>query len=381
MLDVGAGAYPVFADYNGDGLQDLFVGNFGYYDSSYYDEFLILYSDHTSSLGLLINKGTAQNPEFRKEDTDFAGASSLERLSLIPTFGDLDGDSDLDMLLGNEDGRITRYDNTAGPGNPMNMEFRTDNYLQIDVGTYSAPFLYDINRDDLIDLVVGKRNGTISYYRNEGSPTQPDFNLVTDFLGEINVTNPNVSLDGYSVPVVFDDRGEASLLVGSEDGKIFYYRHFYDYLDDAFPESDSLFDNLEEEPVNPDRGYRTAAVAADLNADGHVELVAGNFSGGLEFFGKASQPPVDLTVDEKFAKDESFIVFPIPADDYINIYSKDGHSEFRLIVSDLSGKIVHEVVFNTQVRINVSSWKEGIYILTFVGEDFFEARKTLILRP
>ena len=34
MIDVGSGAYPVLFDYDGDGLQDLFIGNYGILDSS-----------------------------------------------------------------------------------------------------------------------------------------------------------------------------------------------------------------------------------------------------------------------------------------------------------------------------------------------------------
>lgn len=34
MVDVGEGAYPVFFDHNGDGLQDLILANDGYYESS-----------------------------------------------------------------------------------------------------------------------------------------------------------------------------------------------------------------------------------------------------------------------------------------------------------------------------------------------------------
>ena len=57
MIDLGSGAYPVFADYNGDGLQDLFVGNYGYYDTSYYDEFMFLYSDYVGKIAVF--------PEYR----------------------------------------------------------------------------------------------------------------------------------------------------------------------------------------------------------------------------------------------------------------------------------------------------------------------------
>ena len=36
MISVGSNSFPVIYDVNGDGLPDLLIGNFGYYDSSYY---------------------------------------------------------------------------------------------------------------------------------------------------------------------------------------------------------------------------------------------------------------------------------------------------------------------------------------------------------
>jgi len=36
MIDVGSNSFPVLNDVNGDGLPDLVIGDFGYYDSSYY---------------------------------------------------------------------------------------------------------------------------------------------------------------------------------------------------------------------------------------------------------------------------------------------------------------------------------------------------------
>jgi hypothetical protein len=381
MLDFGAGAYPVTADYNGDGLMDIFTGNFGYYDSSYYDQFLILYSDHTSSIGLLENIGTAGQPEFRLENKDFAETSSLGKLNLVPAFGDLDGDGDTDMLLGSKDGGLVFYENTAGPGAPMEMTLRTENYQQIVAGDYTAPALGDVNRDGLLDLLIGKKDGRISYYRNAGSQSEPDFTLVTDFLGEINVTNPDVSLDGYSVPRIFDDQGENSLLVGSEDGKIFYFRHFYEHLSGVFPESDSLFNNLEVQPVDPDRGYRTAATAIDLDQDGNLEVIAGNFSGGLEYFGKTGKPQVNLSVDENSYTDKRFELYPNPASGYINIIPETNNSPINLLVSDLLGHVLVSATIPSSgpYRLDVSGWKKGIYLVTLGDEETFEVRKVIVL--
>jgi hypothetical protein len=41
MIDVGSGAYPVIYDWDGDGLDDLFIGNYGYYSYSYYENYFL----------------------------------------------------------------------------------------------------------------------------------------------------------------------------------------------------------------------------------------------------------------------------------------------------------------------------------------------------
>ena len=78
MIDAGAGAYPVFFDYDGDGLQDLFIGNYGRYDTSFYDQYMILHTKHTGRVALFRNTGNASQPTFTLITDDFAGMGSLE---------------------------------------------------------------------------------------------------------------------------------------------------------------------------------------------------------------------------------------------------------------------------------------------------------------
>ncbi|MEZ5194892.1 MAG: hypothetical protein R2764_00390 [Bacteroidales bacterium] len=42
MIDVGSGSLSGFADYDGDGLEDLFISNYGYYMYSYYSAGMFL---------------------------------------------------------------------------------------------------------------------------------------------------------------------------------------------------------------------------------------------------------------------------------------------------------------------------------------------------
>lgn len=55
--------------------------------------------------------------------------------------------------------------------------FINDNSTPIDVGIYSAPFVYDWNGDGNKDLLVGQLDlGKIRLYRNLGTNNNPSFN-------------------------------------------------------------------------------------------------------------------------------------------------------------------------------------------------------------
>jgi hypothetical protein len=368
MIDVGSGAYPVFCDIDQDGLEDLVIGNYGYYDSSYYDQYMILHTVQTSKIAYLRNTGTAGHPAFAIIDRDFAGASALNKKGLVPTFGDIDGDNDIDMLLGCEDGTIISYINTAGPGVPLNLVLSQLNYQGIDVGAFSAPQLFDFDRDNLPDLVIGEKGGNLNYYHNSGTLQNPVFALATDSLGKVNVTDHSVSLDGYSVPFLFRDaQDRTQLLVGSEQGEIFYFTGVDEAgSTGAFQPSDTLGGLIGIENFVPDRGYRTAAALYDLYQDGKPELFAGNFSGGLEYFASTQVPPVS-GIYEINGSNPGINVFPVPATHEINIALGDPGKWriFDIKIYSTDGRLLHSYKVNNEIKtkINTDFLVKGVFIL------------------
>ena len=66
-LDFGSGAYPSTIDYNNDGLKDLIIGNYSYFNNS----------EPTSQLALLRNIGSQNEPVFEVIDRDFGGLSNI----------------------------------------------------------------------------------------------------------------------------------------------------------------------------------------------------------------------------------------------------------------------------------------------------------------
>ena len=75
-----------------------------------------------------------------------------------PTFADIDGDGDLDLVVGENDGNLNYYENTGTASDPIyTARTGTANpWDGIDVGGYSNPTFADIDGDGDLDLVVGE---------------------------------------------------------------------------------------------------------------------------------------------------------------------------------------------------------------------------------
>ncbi|MGK0286400.1 MAG: hypothetical protein ACI9GM_001449, partial [Salibacteraceae bacterium] len=113
QIDVGTMAIPVFADISGDNVPDLLIGNVGYFKS--YDPSLFQVT-YTSQISYYKNVGTPANPKFEFITDDLAGLSSRKLVRISPSFTDIDGDGDNDLLFGESNGTINYYKNIAPIG-------------------------------------------------------------------------------------------------------------------------------------------------------------------------------------------------------------------------------------------------------------------------
>ncbi|MGB0176209.1 MAG: T9SS type A sorting domain-containing protein [Owenweeksia sp.] len=205
QLDVGEGSVPRIADLNGDGLDDIVLANGFHRKDLNTQEEAFMY---------LQNTGSAQNPQFTIADTNFANISSYGLgPNLIPTFGDLDQDGDLDMIVGDAEGTLHFFTNTGNIQSPS-YTLTTPAIGSFDVGRNASPFLVDVDDDGDLDLIVGKYNGRLSYFQNQ-SVSSPSFTNITNFYGGIDVTEISA---GYSIPYLFTNNGILNLMVSGEKG-------------------------------------------------------------------------------------------------------------------------------------------------------------------
>jgi hypothetical protein len=359
MIDVGEGCYPVLFDYDGDGDDDLFMGNRGYFSLSGLMQ---------SKIALYRNTGTPTSPSFIYTTDDFAGiyASGAGLMSLAPTFGDLDGDADKDMLIGDYEGKLHYFQKGPGSGN---FTLLVSNYQSIDVGDFAAPQLYDVDGDNKLDLLIGEQDGRVRYYHNTGTTAAPVFSFVTANFGSINVCKPGW-YSGYSVPFMFNDNGSNSLVVGSERGWLYRYDNIDGNLAGSFTLSDSLYISWRE-------GGSSAVAIKDLNGDGLYDAIIGNYAGGVSFFmGDNNVSTSNITG----MPDDGMYVYPNPANEFLVLktdFIPDGNTVYSLhnAAGSLTrqGEIVHQ-----QTTIDCADLSQGIYILSVTTPKGILHRKLVI---
>ncbi len=368
MMDFGSASHPVLYDINGDGLQDLFVGNDGKYDSSAYSKGL-LQSFYTSSVAFFMNTGTVTAPVFNLITNDLAGISLLGIRGAYPAFGDQDGDGKPDMIVGNSDGTLILFKNSGNGSGSPEFEQPVRNWQGIDVGEFSTPQLFDLDKDGVADLVIGEKSGNLNWFRNNGTAENPVFELVTDSLGKVNVTNYMVSYDGFSTPC-FSRMGDGTtfLIVGSEEGRLHYFSGIDNNLNGKFTEPGGLYEWLSVTPPDSLFGWQTSPAIGHTTDPVAFDLITGNFSGGLSYISKRSPAGIVMpgTPEIKTMQSGILKVSPNPARHTVNITcsgSWPDNSASKIFILNLYGQKVGEFPFHNNITISISELPAGIYFI------------------
>jgi|TARA_B100000745_G_scaffold201289_1_gene132893 hypothetical protein len=254
-IDLGSETFPSFADLDGDGDQDMLVGNKIQPDDNL-----------TGKLFRFENIGTPTEPKFilRGIVPEFTGAYHY-----APAFGDLDSDGDLDILMGTWRDELMLVINDGQVTEP-NWTIADSAIVKLTRGRNATPTLGDIDDDGDLDLFIGESSGDINFYRNDGGTDGPEFILVDDKYGGIDAGR-------RSVPTLvdIDTDGDLDLVVGSEAEGLKLYRN-----NGTLREANFVLDETFDVPVHP----FSAPIFTDVDGDGDADLFVGGIGGGLLYF-------------------------------------------------------------------------------------------------
>ncbi len=363
MIEHGTGTMPVLFDYNEDGLKDIILGNFFRFLPGLLKE---------STSALYLNTGTANNPVYTYADYDIFNLSPQGYgLRSVPAFGDIDNDGDEDLFLGKEDGTITFYENQSlGSGAVFTTglnNYQDNTGTTINTGGYSYPQIFDLDKDNLLDLIIGRKDGKIDFYKNVGTATLPSFVLQDNSLGEVNVAT--LTPDGYAAPHFFRHNDTTHLFIGADNGRLWYYND----VDGNLGITDT-FNLVSAQYLGINTGKYSSFWVDDIDTDGNLDLFAGHDLGGLMHF---EVEPGNTIGFQDVPTQTRVILYPNPNKGSFMLKSEENIS--RVFIYDQYGRMVFEEKPNEKTSSLSLNLSDGVYILSVLLESGKTEQKRMVI--
>lgn len=293
---------PNFVDFDNDGDLDLLCGEFR-------DKFTYFQ-----------NTGTRTKPKYAPGRYLMHGDKPLamDLEMIVPVAIDWDKDGDVDLIVGDEDGRVAFVENT-GKFTDALPEFLPPKYFQqeaqdLKFGALATPYGIDWDGDGDEDILCGNTAGYIGYFENLGGGEHPKWAAVRRLKADDQViriqAGKNGSIQGpceakwgYTTLSVadWDQGGLPDIMINSIWGEILWYRNIGTRTAPKLAAAatvDVVWPGMPPKPAwnwwNP-RGkqlvtqWRTTPDMVDFNDDGLIDLVMLDHEGYLAFFARRRQ--------------------------------------------------------------------------------------------
>ncbi len=268
-LDFVSDSFPSLVDIDSDGDLDLFVSN--RYDDSQFP--------YRSRIAFFRNTGSAINPYYVLENSEFLGADL--GLSITTEFLDIDSDGDYDIILGDFNGYLALYEN-IGDQETFEYHFK-ENIADIDLSGNSVVSAADIDLDGDLDLFTGELNGSVKLFENTGSSMSYQFSD-QGLIVEID------SLVSYSSPELYDIDldGDLDIILGSSSSNLLLVANEGTSQSHFFESTEAITSYKIGSNLKPSLGRVSS---------GSIDMIVGVETGGLYHLSMKLCDPGDVTID------------------------------------------------------------------------------------
>lgn len=297
--------------------------------------------------GFLPNSGNAQS--FANPVTNpFGITNTLAVAQAGVEMVDIDGDGDLDIFQGTYNGVFAFHENTGTVNSPLFTQAVANPFGLVSVNgfSYPTPTLEDLDGDGDFDLITGSYGGDIVYFENTGTVNAPIFAAPVPSPFGIVPTN------AYSNTKLMDLDNDADmdLLVGEFYGDLQYFENTGSSSSPAFAAP----------LLNPfgltSMSYFATPDAIDLDNDGDLDLLIGEFSGDMKYFentGTAASPSFAAPIANPFGLSAT-LAYAFP--DFGDL---DNDGDYDLLVNDYYGDL--QYFENTSV-VSIDELSQGINV-------------------
>lgn len=375
------GIIPAAADLDNDGDLDLILG-----DSYGRVHF---FKDSSSS---------TQNASFVLEEAAFQGIKSFEEAA--PALYDFNQDSLIDLVIGNALGELQFHYNLGTKSEPIfnlkvqSIIWQNGNTVRIQLRGNPNLSLLRVGQSIDVNTPLNLNNGVIQTisainnaqnyidcthpFRTDGSDDETNSTAVIDYsikrFGGIRLINN--SYNSNPVPFVYEKDGSLIMLVGTKDGRVFYYDSITNNLEGNFNLQDSNY-------LDPNNyyGLHTTVSGADFNNDGKIDLVVGNQNGGINLFD--AKFGVGLNENDASVNNKSslFKLYPNPSNGEFTIELFNKSEENLLRIYSIKGQLIKEqLIVKNRLKYNGNELPNGIYFIELSNSKGRSVEKLVIQR-
>jgi hypothetical protein len=351
MIDLGDNSVPAFADLDGDGDLDLFVS-----------------SNHfPSSITVYKNTGTRGHPQFEFYTNDYLNLSATQYRNMKIQFTDINGDGAPDLVFSATliENNLTRvfalFNKKKG-----SLDFSGVAAQQLDF-TISGPehvHFTDVNNDGRNDILRGRSNGALEYWRNTGDLSftleNPQFLGIGANALRVNLISTTADLDGD---------GRMDLILTDHTGRLQIISNYRAAANVAGAVTDVVYNTLTDSYYAPNLGGRIWPAAGNLFSSRYSALIIGTTLGGLRF----------LRPDNMSSEAPRVSLYPNPkkVSEHLTIESD---ADLDLEVFGVRGELIQHAIRvpKGQNHFNLQLLAQGVYIFRFSNGNKTVVRRLIV---